>query len=237
MSFIILLIVPLILGNSNETTFGNYTNGIHLNKSSLIGIQISKACISIEMNDIKSNCLTYDKIKQFDTTNTNYAGKWINDTWYHRGTPHTKQTWAFINSNVTVMVDPDSDFTTQAKMIIIQGNNFTYIDPNQVVSNHIRNEYHNRFVYSDCSSAMIAPNVWLLNDTIQYLKSGCKTTSYHEITNSTTPSYKAHYDTMTVQGINWMKHFSNVTRTYECIITKCDISSNPWHNHDSRFDW
>ena len=79
---------------------------------------------------------------------------------------------------IVVMVDPDPDYTTISKMIIIQADNFTYINPGEGIgNNHTRNEYQNRFV-GNCEVATVAPIIPLINDTLHYLESDCKTTKY-----------------------------------------------------------
>lgn len=218
-------------------TPGNYPGGIKLDKSTLIGVQLSQSCIKLEINHMKNNCLSYFQVKSVDTTNPNYAGKWVNDTWYHRLLPTTKQSWNFQTGKFVVMVDPDPDFTARARMITMQDSNFTFINPNDVNTNHTRFEYHNRYVPADCSGATIAPIPSLLNDTINYLESGCKITKFKDVTTSSTPYYGIYYDTGIVKSYIWLNHFSNVTRLSNCITEKCSLPVNPYHNHDSKFGW
>ena len=153
---------------------------IYLSKSQLIGIQLSQSCIIMEKNQIKSGCLTYDKLKQFDNTNSLFSGQWVNDTWYYRLAPRVHNHEVMALKPFVVMVDPNPDFTVKAKMITIQSSNFTFINPNDGIGdNHTRIEHKNRIVL-DCSQAIVSPDLWLINDTINYLESNCKTTKYND---------------------------------------------------------
>ena len=161
---------------SNTITPGGYIAPPNYQK---IGIQLSQSCINLERAHLKSNCLTYDKLIQFDTSKLSFSGLWTNQTYFHRLPSHLKNAYNFPQTTLTIMVDPDSSFVKNAKMIIIQSDNFTYTNPDEAISkNHTRNEYHNRFV-SGCSEAIIAPNINLVNDTITYFNSNCTVTNYN----------------------------------------------------------
>lgn len=163
----------LVITNQTST-------GLYVSHSQMIGIQISQGCQIMEKNHIKSNCMTYDKIRNLDNTNPVYAGQWVNDTWYHRLAPHVRNHEVMNLNKFVVMVDPNPDFTTRAKMITVQADNFTWINPDDGVgNNHTRIEHANRIV-TDCSQATVAPYAWLINDTIQYLENGCTHTNYND---------------------------------------------------------
>lgn len=206
----------------------------------LIGIQLSQACVKMETNHVKSNCLSYDTLKQFDRTNSLLAGPWVNDTWYHRAAPHN--TYQLYNLDPwVVFVDPSSDYTTHSKMIIVQSSNFTFINPAEIVgANHTRTEYHNRFV-SSCNEALVAPNLFLINDTINYLKSGCKTTNYNDTVKVSTPAFQWSYDNpySTLHYYNYLKSiYHKAINTFnqtggkgleDCIHHKCNYK-DPFSN-------
>lgn len=149
--------------------------------SYLIGVQDSQACITLIKNHLPNHCLPYDKLKPIDTTNPAIAGKWVNDTYYHRLKPQVIDHYRFTNNNWVVMVDPNGDFSARAKMITVTGDNFTWINPDDVVTdNKQRIEHVNRFVSASCDQATVAPIFSLVQDTVNYLENGCKYSSYND---------------------------------------------------------
>lgn len=203
----------------------------------LIGIQLSQACIRMEENHVKSNCLTYDKLKQFDNGNLLLEGQWVNDTWYHRADSKVRNAYSYYTGTGTIVsVDPNSEFMTRAKNIIVQSDNFTYINPAEIVgANHTRTEYQNRFV-SSCDNALVAPNISLINDTIKYLESNCVITNYNGTIKVKTPAFVWSYDNpySTLHQYDFLKNImhghttlnGNVTRgglgPTDCIHHRCD---------------
>lgn len=163
---------------NNETSQG--VNGIPLPDSRLIGIQLSESCIKLEEQHIKSDCPTYDKLFFMDDTNEAYSGQWINDTWYHRIVPNISTIFVSNVNKYVVMVDPDPDYTARAKMIIIQPDNFTWINPDENGTNSRLIQHANRFITASCEGAIVAPNIWLINDTVHYLENGCTATGYND---------------------------------------------------------
>lgn len=217
-------ITPAVPSITNHTVL--YTSTIKK-----IGIQLSQSCINLERNNIKSNCLTYDKLIRFDNTNPLLAGKWINDTWYHRANPKVHNAYQFANTgSFIVMVDPNNGFTIGAKMIIIQPDNFTYINPNESVGqNHTRFEYNNRSV-SGCLEALVSPNVSLINDTIKYLENGCTSTGYNGVVAKPVMDIVFDLKSTMIKSLAWIHQFKNTTKfIQDCIHHKCtykDPNSN-----------
>lgn len=161
-----------------------------------------------------------------DTTNKLISGMWINDTYYHRLPPKVLDHYRFTPNPWVVMVDPNPDFTTKARMVYVQSDNFTYIDPFEVVSGHTRNQYTNVFIDASCELATVAPNLFLINDTIQYMERSCtgphynatqKITLHDTVTDITkTQSWK---------NQNWYMQAKQVTKN--CITQKCKPLKDP----------
>jgi hypothetical protein len=194
--------------------------------SYLIGVQNSQACITMLIHHIPNHCIPYNKQLQFDTTNKLISGMWINDTYYHRLPPKIIDHYRFTPNPWVVMVDPNNDFTTRAKMITVQADNFTYINPDEVVNGHTRHEYDNRFVYTNCQSAIVAPNLFIIEDTINYLESGCTVTHYNEtrtILLHDTPTDIT--KTQAWKNQQWYSQAKQVTK--DCIRHKCDNLTDP----------
>ena len=214
------------------------TKNTYISQSSLIGIQLSQSCIVMEKNHVKSNCLSYFDLKQFDTTNPLWSGQFVNDTWYHRSTAHVKNLWQYYSGKNTVYVDPSTEFTTRAKMIIVQSDNFTWINPDESVgANHTRNEYVNKAVVG-CYEARVAPNLNLINQTIQYLKGGCKDPAYYNDkitvrTNDSPFNYNNPYSSLlqkyylqSMLSGHWLgaNHTSGGLGPSDCITHKCNYT-------------
>ena len=210
-----------------------------MEKYRLIGIQLSPTCLTLIKNHMPTSCPTYDKLKPLDNTNPNWAGKWVNDTYYHRELPRVKNHWLMNPYNVTVMVDPDPNFTVIANMIIIQSNHFTYINPDELIGmNHTRNEYHDRFV-SSCSQATVAPDLFLIEDTLHYLENGCTKTAFNDKTtintgnqpfNLNNPFSSLWHDYYLMQIFHNHKFFNHPNGTSigglgpsDCIIHQCNF--------------
>lgn len=230
-SILIIFVGISALQNANAITITTtQANGIYISKSSLIGIQLSPTCLALIKNHMKTNCPTYDKLQSLDNTNPIWAGQWYNDTYYHRHLPRVSNHYMMNPNPFVVMVDPDPNFTTIAKMIIIQPDNFTYINPNESIGmNHTRNEYNNRFV-SNCTDATVAPIFSLINDTIYYIESNCTSKHYNEkITVKTGDKafdYKNPYSSLYYKyQITYMKQHP----MKNCINYKCDIK-DPYKN-------
>ena len=227
----------------NALVITNQTaNGMYISHSQMIGIQISQVCATMEKNHMKSNCITYDKIKQFDNTDPTYAGQWVNDTWYHRLAPRISNHEVMNLNPFVIMVDPNNSFTTRAKMIIVQSDNFTWINPDEAVgNNHTRIEHHNRQV-SNCEQASVAPDINLIKDTVIYLESGCTITKYNDKVLIKTgnlpfsfvnPYSSLHYNSMLKNLLHGHSgfggnHTAGGIGPSNCITIKCEIPKNPY---------
>lgn len=234
----------------NETigqyAVGNYSNGISLSKSHMIGIQLSQTCIRMQEQGIPNHCLTYDELKPLDNTNPLFAGLWTDKNYPHRMAPRASNFWIGQNTTWIVMVDPTADFSTRARMITVEDNNFAWFNPDD---NNTRNNqtgdylpistHQGRAVFS-CSISTVAPNLWLVNDTLHYLESGCTKTNYNDTIVSYQKTLPLDYNSWNMKTLNWLSHFAfnGTSRLAEnCIFTwsKCDIPTDPYHNHG--FGW
>lgn len=165
---------------SPGTITSKTTDGIHINNSNLIGLQVEPVCTTMWKHNITSGCLSYKILKVFDTTNPRVAGMWVDTPYYHRLPPKMTNMYNFFNTPLSIMVDPDPLFASRAKMITVKSHNFTWTNPDDISKGGLQTIIHvNRYV-SNCQDAEVAPNLFIINDTINYLKSGCKTTLYND---------------------------------------------------------
>lgn len=193
----------------SKTNLGNYTSYSFIDKQKIIGVQESQVCQALLKNHIPNNCIGYDKLKQIDNTNPLVYGMWLNDTWYHRGQTHVKNSYLFSRPG-TILVDPDSDYTVRAKMIISQNGDFTYINPDENVTNHFRTEYYNVFV-AGCSQAIVSPDLKLINDTIHYMLNDCSDPNFYlnHSKKYSTPDTPFRMNTWQMLQNNWIKTIFN----------------------------
>src|SRR5689334_19303064 len=98
------------------TLAGNLTS-LNQRESNLIGIQLSQSCLTMIKNHINSTCLTYKDLEPLDNTNPIWAGKWVDVPYTHRLAPLVKNHFIFGNQTFKIMVDPNVDFTVNARMI------------------------------------------------------------------------------------------------------------------------
>jgi hypothetical protein len=167
---------------------GQLTTYTTQTESSKIGVQLSQGCITALKNHIPVGCPTYQTLAIADNTTRGYYGKIVNDTngFSHRSKPTAPNYYNVIHENHWVVaVDPTQQFIegqkTQMIIVMPPGTLAGYTDPSQSVGdNHTRIEYHDRYVDSLCKEARIAYSYTLYIDTISYLESGCKTTTYSD---------------------------------------------------------
>jgi len=142
-----------------------------------IGIQLSMVCLAELKSHTNSSCLNYNDLKQFDNTNPLYAGLWVEQPYEHRLAPKIKNHENFNPNPWAIMVDPNADYTTSAKMIIVD-THFTWTNQNDSSNKGLQmKSYQDRYVSSDCNEARVGPNIPLIQDTITYLESGCTTSN------------------------------------------------------------
>lgn len=158
---------------TQETSF----NAPHPN---LIGIQLSGTCLTYAKANMNSSCYSYKDLITLDNTDKFIAGKFIDIPYFHRATPLVKNFWAFTNSSL-VMVDPNNSFTLNAKMIIVNIKNFTWIDKTENGTSGGQSvKYHIDRRMSGCDEAQVSSNYTLIRDTILYMESNCTVTNFND---------------------------------------------------------
>lgn len=158
-----------------ENVCGQVTSSIQ--QLGKIGIQLSQVCLADLKNHLNSTCLKYSDLKQFDNTNPLYAGLWVDKPYEHRLNPKIRNHENFNPNPWAIMVDPNPDFTTLAKMIIVD-NHFNYTNQNDSSNRGlIMKVYQDRYVSDNCVEARVGPDIALIQDTINYLESGCINTN------------------------------------------------------------
>ena len=170
----------------------------------VIGIDLSKTCKILLMNNYDTDCPTYNLLEQMDSSLPQSGEFDYIDGLYQRGKPlvHNDHRLYDYDEDFKIIVDPSPSLRQNIRMITIENNFDTYktkID--NIKSNNTRTLHHDRYVES-CFSATINSAKWLptLYDTIYYLRSGCDGSTIEtletivdektEIDITTSPSYQ-----------------------------------------------
>ncbi len=230
---------------SNYTQSFNNTSYVPINTIERIGIEESQTCLTLLQHSMANNCIPYEKVKKFDMGNPLVFGQWTDTPFTHRLSTRIHNTFQFVLPN-TVIVDPDADYIARSKNIVLQDGPFTWINPNDVITNHTRTEYHDVFV-AGCSQATVydaSYNLQLINDTIQYMLHDCQDVNFYKnhmmnfSLQVTAWDYNNPYSTLHhIQFLNTIlhghslssgNHTSGGNGPPDCIRHKCDYT-DPYH--------
>ena len=217
---------------ANFTIVGNFTKGDY------VGIVLSQACINMESNNITSDCITYDRLKNLENVNPLLKGVWVNNPYPHKIYPTFKGVWNYYDGPPVILVDPPSDFMKRARILTVQSNSFTWQSPNDINNNTQLVQHLNRFVQSDCNEGIVSSDYRLIRDTVLYMMSGCTKSNYNDVKIIHRAEIPFDLDTMNVKTLTYMHNWNNKTKiTTLCIYSKCNLPENPFHNHDPKFGW
>jgi len=98
--------------------------------SKIIGISISKQCITMIKNNIETNCPTYKELRQLDTSNRDISGSFIvTDGFYHRNNTLYIDSWRWYDHDkqLRLIVDPPLGMNDKIKTITIESNFDTFL--------------------------------------------------------------------------------------------------------------
>ena len=195
----------------NTTDVYNYPKTLNI-----ITIDLDAGCLTLIKNNYTSKCPDYKKLVTLDTTNK-YAGKFVDKPYYHRDRPMLQKWYAYPTkgTNPIICVDCPSLATLQAGWnIIIVPKLFYKINADSKIVNNTRYVYADRYV-ENCQTARIVYSQFLLNDTINYFKSGCTKTGFNATQVIYMPPSKPTYDG------NWYKHLKFLEEAKKLAKTNC----------------
>ena len=186
----------------------NKTSVIKLSKYNMIAIELSRTCLRlVKSNSMNDGCYRYSALEPLDTTDKKYSGSFFYDNgFYHRGKPllnNHEIVYRDVNATV-VCVDCPGKILNKIPNIIVEPRNFVYkLGSDVKILNNTRYEYHDRYV-ENCFTARVSSDMDLIVDTINYLKSGCKQTSFKEQKTIVKPYSKLSYDGPAYQYAKWL---------------------------------
>lgn len=182
----------------------------------------SELCTRATSNHVKTNCPDIAAVKKYDNSNQNISGKFIQqiDGTWTRTNPEVKNHWQYYtNTNHTIIcIYCNGNYVSSDlyQTIIIEPDIFEFVTHSfhtRTVTNYIQNgtgefipvtstvneqdaslkSYIGRNVQG-CDTATISYSDFILNDTINYLESGCKITHYNQTNVRTVPNTPWQYD-------------------------------------------
>jgi len=190
----------------------------------VVSVDISRTCKMLN----SSKCPKLNDLIPFDTTNQKQIGKFIDGK---RANSQIKNPSIYFRNNntFTICVDCPFDIYKYSKHITVDLP-FIYKDNKDRKVNNTRYEYHNRYE-TNCVDVRVAwlphllvnkTTINLLNDTINYIKSGCIETEYNEKVTIIMPTTK--HDIKTSQAwkyAEWLKQAKKLSGTNCLKSTEC----------------
>lgn len=196
-SFLVLVIgtVQAFGDNSTQTTYCKngvcYTGSITIPANEtfevvhlpIIFVSYSQTCENMIKNNI-SGCPSVESMVNYDTSNQYVSGKFItqgNQT--IRTSAEVKEHWKSYQASQKTIVCIDCEENIQAyqqsQNIIIQPTSYSFADKtgSQLITNQLF--YSNDRYMQGCDTATISNIPGLLNDTINYMLSGCTKTNFN----------------------------------------------------------
>lgn len=181
----------------------------HSTEQESFGIVLSQTCRTMIQNNVTTDCPTYEELITLfpDTSNQRIIGEFgYKDGMYQRLSSQYKNSAGFyqlsseINQNL-MFIDPPAKLFPKLNLITISPSLDEYLLRNQGADNtydkidHTMTLGTGRYVES-CRTASIDGNDWLflVGDTIQYLKNECDPSSTNFNSTTTIQLYKIKHD-------------------------------------------
>jgi len=203
----------------------NQANASNQNSTryNILAVEYSQGCTTMIKNNIISDCPPLIKIYKYDTTNKNISGKFVivKDKMI-REKPEITNHYMFYK-NMVVCIDCKIDLfhPDLVKTIFLEPTNFIYTNKNEVVTKNTFTTYTDRYVSEDCSTSTIAYSDRMLNDTINYMLSGCTKTSLHLNQTNNVPYHPPDYkDSIWYKYKAWLDTIKQL-HNQNCIFKKC----------------
>lgn len=232
------------LAHGESYNLGKITIGTIAGTPKLIGITLSQTCITlVKSNSTDDDCPSYKDLIKYDNTNQFISGKFVTTNgFFHRANMASSSNnnfhhYQMYGSNKTlIMIDPDQPSMVYGQTITIVPHGLVWVSTVDPIKNNIRTQYHDRSVSSDCKTAKVTNKnflfgnrtISLLNDTIAYLESGCKITSFNNTQTIVMKETPADYKHCVICAYkDWLKKVKTES-SKNCINYKCAIPDTRW---------
>ena len=186
-----------------------------------IGIALDRTCLALIKEQMKTDCPTYEELLLIypDTSNKRISGDFVfkNGILQRSFPQYQNHMNAYTYEKAMTWIDPPADTRDRIKLITIASSLPLYmVDESGQKKNNTIILGKDRWVDPRCHTAIISAEKWLLllNDTIQYLKSGCTKTNFdsmvkiyqdpikHDYKSSTWYKYKQWLESAKLQSKN-----------------------------------
>ena len=204
-----------------------YANAEIKSDSPQYGVALSKNCITMLKNHMKTNCPTYQEILGVfpDNTNPNISGGFkIIDGIFQREKPPVKNNWFWYyhKKEPTLWVDPPAEVRSKINLIIIESSLPEYKIQNSLkMKNYTLVFGKDRFVNSGCTESRITAAYWLilLPDTLNIISHNCDLSLSKYNSTSTHKFEKSNQDITTsakYQLDKWIKENKEACKKKGC---------------------
>lgn len=232
--------------NDYHTTMSKFlivTGHLTTTKYPVIFVLYSQVCERlISINDY-SSCPPLTKLIPLDTSNQRISGYFIqkDDGTYVRQNPQIKNHFTFYYNNtdkiVCVECNPDLARPDTVQIIYLEPHAFNYINKNYYSENQTNTSknstvfvnynaaeqivHYDRYVDGTCNTANLVYSEFLLQDTINYMKSGCTMTEYNKTSLITPPYHEKDF-----KNSIWYNYKKYLDQSKQLISNKCLIPEN-----------
>lgn len=223
-----------------------------LKYKNIIAIEYSDTCQTLINNNITSDCPPVSELMNWDNSNQKVSGHFRlqSNGLFIREKPQVTNFYSFYDTEnyttVCVLCAVDLVNPDVLPVIWIEPHGYSYAatdisSPDQIVQDpgqdiSIANTtvntlnaktltvYHDRYIQG-CQTANISYSSFLMSDTINYIKSGCTTTSFNGTTTTVIPYHEFQLNTIATNQANYVKYL-NLGHSTNCINTQCDTGPN-----------
>lgn len=172
-----------------------------IDQKHLVGLSISKTCVTLLRNDIPTNCPSYADLINLDSSNTDVSGEFVteDDGWFHRGPSSYEESWRWYDydDKIRLILDPPLTMSSRIPMVTIENNFGVYFAAGDHTINPVtlgngidsvgtysdsKRTYHSSRHIDRCVEAVISADKWttMLTDTIVMLRTGCVNTTVQD---------------------------------------------------------
>lgn len=230
------------------------TNGnIQTTKYKLIVPLYSEACQKmINIHDY-SSCPPLSELVKFDTSNQNISGKFLlqKDGTIIRTPPQIRNHYVFYTDKIKVCVGCQIDLGNPdiVQLMFIEPRGFSYtihdftttVEQNSNINSTVNVNsiaasmliHYDVFVDTSCLTANLDYTPFLMNDTINYMESGCKIAHYNKTTTTLSPHHVIDYGNIPQYKYMGYVKASLKANTGNCITQKCITVPNPQNKFDA----
>lgn len=233
--------------STDSETVSVFSGQATIAKVNAILVYPSKTCETLMKIGDYSKCPSLGTLKQYDTSNQNYAGKIIklpNGTW-ERTKPETTNWYNFVNSTGPATICIDCEFplatTDYAQEVFLDPSNFAYANTFSSEFQNTTEDYWNgtmeltrtvtdpiplsslsissqAYIEADCMTGHLVYSPKLMSNLLAYMISGCTNARLNPMTNSTINIPNIPFD---FKDSNWYHGYIWTQKALDTSVNNC----------------